>query len=92
MIRLQREPAAAGTIRIPGGKPVAVLLASVGLLTTLLTIVLSVIPPDEEPNKPLAIAKVIGSTLFLVGAGVVVYYASERRQKRLNAPSPDEKP
>jgi uncharacterized membrane protein YbhN (UPF0104 family) len=88
MIRLQREPAAEGAIRIPGGKPVAILLASVGLLTTLLTIVLSVIPPDEEPNKPLAVAKVIGSTLFLVGAGVVVYYASERRQRRLNALSP----
>lgn len=82
MIRLQREPAAAGTIRIPGGRPVAIVLASLGLLTTLLTIVLSVIPPDEEPNKPLAIAKVIGSTLFLVGAGVAVYVASGRRLRK----------
>lgn len=79
MIRLQREPAVPGTIRIPGGRPVAVTLASLGLLTTLVTIVLSVIPPDEEPNKPLAIAKVIGSTVFLVGVGVAVYYTSERR-------------
>jgi amino acid transporter len=92
MIRLQREPADEGTMRIPGGKPVAVLLASIGLLTTLLTIVLSVIPPDEEPNKPLAIVKVIGSTLFLVGAGVMVYYASERRQRLANAPYRDGKP
>jgi amino acid transporter len=91
MIRLQREPAAAGTIRIPGGRPVAVLLASLGLLTTLLTIVLSVIPPDEEPNKPLAIAKVIGSTLFLVGVGIAVYYASNRRARHAIALSPAEK-
>jgi glutamate:GABA antiporter len=82
MIRLQREPAAEGTIRIPGGRPVAIALASVGLLTTLLTIVLSVIPPEEEPNKPLAIAKVIGSTVFLVGVGIAVYYASNRRLRR----------
>ena len=82
MIRLQREPAAEGTIRIPGGKPVAVLLASIGLLTTLLTIILSVIPPEEEPNKPLAVVKVIGSTLFLVGAGIAVFYLSERRKRR----------
>jgi glutamate:GABA antiporter len=82
MIRLQREPAAEGTIRIPGGRPVAIALASVGLLTTLLTIALSVIPPEEEPNKPLAIAKVIGSTVFLVGVGVAVYYASNRRLRR----------
>lgn len=79
MIRLQREPAVPGTIRVPGGRPVAIGLACLGLATTLLTIVLSVIPPDEEPNKPLAIAKVIGSTLFLVGAGIAVYFASERR-------------
>jgi len=92
MIRLQREPAAEGTIRIPGGKPVAVALASLGLLTTLLTIVLSVIPPDEEPNKPLAIAKVIGSTLFLVVAGIAVYYASHRRLRRVTALAPVEKP
>jgi amino acid transporter len=89
MIRLQREPAAPGTIRIPGGKPVAIVLASLGLLTTLLTIVLSVIPPDEEPNKPLAIAKVIGSTIFLVAAGVAIYYVANRR--RVTALSPVEK-
>ncbi len=92
MIRLQREPVAPGTIRIPGGKPVAILLASIGLLTTLVTIVLSVIPPDEEPNKPLAIAKVIGSTVFLVGVGVAVYWASCRRTQRASALSPVEKP
>jgi amino acid transporter len=92
MIRLQREPAVEGTIRIPGGRPVAVLLASVGLATTLLTIVLSVIPPDEEPNKPLAIAKVVGSTVFLVSAGVAVYYASERRLRAATALSPGGKP
>jgi amino acid transporter len=92
MIRLQREPAAPGTIRIPGGRPVAVVLASVGLLTTLVTIVLSVIPPDEEPNKPLAIAKVIGSTVFLVGMGVAVYWASCRRAQRASALSPIGKP
>jgi amino acid transporter len=80
MIRLQREPAAEGVIRIPGGRTAAILLASVGLLTTLLTIVLSLIPPDEEPHKLLAVIKVIGSTLFLVGAGIVVYRASERNK------------
>ena len=92
MIRLQREPAPAGTIRIPGGKPVAVVLASLGLLTTLLTIVLSVIPPDEEPNKPLAVVKVLGSTIFLVCAGVAIYYASNRRLRRATALYPVEKP
>jgi hypothetical protein len=70
---------------------VAVLLASIGLVTTVLTIVLSVIPPDEEPNKPLAVAKVIGSTLFLVGAGIAVYHASARRQRKANVLYPNGK-
>ncbi len=29
----------------------AILLASTGLITTLLTIALAVVPPDEEPHK-----------------------------------------
>jgi len=92
MIRLQREPAMEGTIRVPGGRPVAVALALLGLVTTLMTIVLSVIPPDEEPNKPLAVAKVIGSTVFLVGVGVAIYYASNRKSRQLSALSPVERP
>jgi len=82
MIRLQCRAIPASAIRIPGGRPAAVVLASIGLLTTLLTIVLSIVPPDEEPHKLLAMAKVIGSTLFLVGAGVVVYLASAQRRKQ----------
>jgi amino acid transporter len=81
MIRLQREPVPHGVTRLPGGKPVAVLLASVGLITTLLTIVLAAVPPDDEPHKSLAIAKIIGSTLLLVGAGVVVFLSRKWRRK-----------
>jgi glutamate:GABA antiporter len=80
MIRLQREPFPPGVTRLPGGRPAAVFIACVGLVTTLLTIVLAVVPPDDEPHKSLAIAKVIGSTLLLVGAGVVVFLS--RRWRR----------
>src|ERR1700722_4873913 len=81
MIRLQREPAPPGITLLPGGKPVAILLASVGLITTLLTIVLAVVPPDDEPHKGLAIAKVIGSTFLLVGAGVAVFLNGKWRRR-----------
>jgi amino acid transporter len=80
MIRLQHEPAPAGVMRLPGGKPVAVVVASVGLITTLLTIVLAVIPPADEPHKAVAIAKVLGSTLLLVGAGVGVFFSRTWRE------------
>jgi len=68
--------------RVPGGRPVAIVLASLGLVSTAVTIVLSLIPGGDETNKPLAVAKVLGATMVLVGAGVVVFVA-ERRRARL---------
>jgi amino acid transporter len=73
MIRMQARPAAAEARRVPGGKPVAIVLASAGLASTVATIVLSVIPGADETNKPLAVAKVVGGTALLVGAGVAVF-------------------
>ena len=60
LIRLQREPVASGTIRIPGGRPVATALGALGFMTTLITIVFSVIPAADEPHKFVAVAKIVG--------------------------------
>ena len=79
MIKLQREPAGPEVIRVPGGKPVAILVAIVGLLTTSLTIVLSLIPQPDESNKPLAVFKIVGGTAALVLIGVWIYIAGKRR-------------
>ena len=82
MIRLQNRPVGPEVRRVPGGKPVAVALATVGFASTAITIVLSVIPNEDEPDKTLAVLKVVGGTLALVGAGVAVF-AAERRRARL---------
>ncbi len=82
MIKLQREPAGPGVIRVPGGKTLAILVALVGLATTTLTIVLSMIPQPDEPNKPLAVLKVVGGTAVLLLIGVWVYLAGKRRAAR----------
>jgi hypothetical protein len=79
MIALQREPAGPDVMRVPGGKPVAIALAVIGFIVTAVSIVLACIPPDEEPNKMLAVVKVVGSSLVLVGIGVVVYLLGRRR-------------
>ena len=79
MIKLQREPAGPGVMRVPGGTPVAIALAVLGMATTAVSIVLACIPPDEEPHKLLAAGKVVGSSLFLVGIGVIVYGLGRRR-------------
>lgn len=79
MIKLQREPVGADVIRVPGGKPVALLVAVVGLATTTFTIILSMIPQPDEANKPLAVLKVVGGTAVLVLIGAWIYWAGKRR-------------
>ena len=79
MIVLQREPAWPDVMRVPGGKSVAILLAVTGFVVTAVSIVLACIPPDEEPNKTLAVVKVVGSSAILVGVGAVVYWLGRRR-------------
>jgi glutamate:GABA antiporter len=82
MYKLQREPAAPGIIRVPGGKPVARLVAIVGFLTTTATIAMSVLPPPDEPNKPLAVVKIVGLSAITVLIGVGVFYAPRIREAR----------
>jgi amino acid transporter len=79
MIKLQGRPAGPEVRRVPGGKSVATLLASVGLASVALTIVLSAFPAGDDPNKPLAVLKVVGGTVVLVGAGVGVFVLERRR-------------
>ena len=87
MIRLQREPAGPDVIRVPGGKRMAIGLALVGLISTVITIGLSVIPADDEPNKPLAVFKTVGMTALLIAVGMIVYALGKRRQARVQIPT-----
>jgi len=88
MIRLQSRPMPAGARRVLGGKPVAILLGSLGFASTLVTLVLALVPSADEPDKPLAIAKVIGGMLVLVGAGVVVFIGAILKARREVNPVP----
>ena len=80
MYKLQREPAAPGIIRVPGGKPVGKLVAIVGFLKTTATIAISVLPPPDEPNKPLAVVKIVGLSAIMVLIGVGIFYAPRIRE------------
>ena len=79
MIRLQREPVEPGVITVPGGKPVAIALAIVAMITTIAVIVASVVPDPSEPNKLLAVAKVVFFSVVLIGGGVLLYTVGKRR-------------
>lgn len=79
MVRLQREPAGPGVMRVPGGSGVARAVAILGFVTTAVSIVLACVPADEDPNKPLAVIKIVGASLVLMAIGVVVYLTGRRR-------------
>jgi glutamate:GABA antiporter len=74
MFKLQSEPAGPDVIRVPGGKPVARLVAIVGFVTTSITIAISLLPPPDEANKLLAVIKVVGLCGLLVLVGVAIFY------------------
>jgi amino acid transporter len=79
LIRVQREPTRADVMRVPGGKPVAVLFGALGFLTTAVAIVLACVPAADEPNKELAVVKIIGLSAALVVIGAIVYLMGQRR-------------
>jgi glutamate:GABA antiporter len=85
MYKLQSKPAGPEVIRVPGAKPVAKLISIVGFAVVTLTIGLSLLPPPDEPNKPLAMLKIIGSTAVLLLIGVGLFWSGKRRAARASA-------
>ncbi len=83
MFRIQKEKAAPEAVCVPGGKPVAKSVACVGLITTLLTLALAVVPSADEPHKLLAIVKIVGLSGILIGVGALLYYVGARRKSDL---------
>jgi amino acid transporter len=84
-LRIQREPRPTHAIRLPGGRPVAALMALVGLVATLASIVLSCFPAEDEPRKALAVLKIVGASAALVGSGALVYLLGRRAASRAGA-------
>jgi amino acid transporter len=79
----QSRPAGTDVMRVPGKRPVAIVVAVVGFVTTAAAIVLSVFPAEEEPHKAMAVAKVLVLTAVLVGAGVAVFAIGRRKRRKL---------
>ena len=83
MIYLQRRPTGPSVIRVLGGRSAAIVLASIGFLSTALTLILSVIPGADETNKALAVAKVLVSTAVVIGVGVLVFIIAKYKKARV---------
>jgi len=81
LIAAQRHPAAPDVIRPPGGRVVATALAVTGFTTVAIAIVLACIPSDTEANKPLAVLKVVGSSVVLLAVGQWIYARGTREAR-----------
>ena len=85
LIRLQREPVDADVVRVPGGSKVAVALAILGFVTTCAVILGSMIPEPSEPNKLLAVGKIVVLSAVLLGGGVALYRLGQGRVRSLSS-------
>jgi hypothetical protein len=78
-IRLSSASEPPGSFHLPGGRGAVVACALLGLFTTISAIFLTLVPAESEPNKPLAVAKVVGATLAVMASGVLVYFLGRQR-------------
>ncbi len=81
LLKLQSQPAGDNAIQIAGKKWGGRLVATVGLVVATLAIFLSLIPDPDEPHKLLAIVKVTGSTIALLGIGAWIYWMGKRKAR-----------
>jgi amino acid transporter len=82
-IVLGREVARSeGAIPVPGGPVGNVVVNVAGFVVTALSIVLSCIPPADEPRKTLRVALLVGGAAAFVAIGVVLYALASRRARR----------
>jgi hypothetical protein len=58
----------------------AVAVAAVGFATTAVSIVLAMVPSEQEVNKALAVLKIAGLSLLPLVLGIVTYAAGKRKK------------
>lgn len=80
--KLRATPATPEMVRIPGGKLTISIAAVVGLATTISAIIFAGFPAGDDPNKALAVTKVIGLTAMMLLAGIVIYAIGKRKAAR----------
>ncbi len=80
-IKLYADPVAHDALRIPGGRFTVTTAAVIGFTTTFVSMILAAFPADDDPHKALAVIKVLGMTVLMLGSGVAVYIIGRRRAR-----------
>jgi amino acid transporter len=81
-LKLRGAVGSPAEIRIPGGAATIFVAACIGLATTLVAIVFAGFPAANDPNKTLAVVKVVGLTVLVLAAGLAIYMRGRRNALR----------
>jgi amino acid transporter len=81
-----KNSAPAKPFRVPGGRPVAIALASIGFVTATFSVALSLIPDPAEPHKALYLLKTLGCAAILIGVGLVLFLSARHRKSPTSGP------
>ena len=66
-------------VTVPGGSVTICAAAIIGLITTLVAMIFAGFPAADDPNKTLAVVKVIGLTLLVLAGGLAIYAQGRRK-------------
>lgn len=77
--KLHAEPSTSEMMRIPGGRWTVLVAAIIGFATTLTAMILAGFPADDDPNKTLAVVKVIVLTAVMLLSGIAIYLIGRRK-------------
>ncbi len=72
-----------GRFVFPGGSKGALVVGLCGLLITVFAMVVAVIPPPGTSNVWVHEFKLVGGSLFLVLAGLVIYWRARQKDRRI---------
>ncbi len=79
-VKLRRQIAGSeGAIPVPGGAAGNLFWNGLGFLTTLIAIVLALIPPADAVDKTSFLVQVLGGSVGFVAAGLILYALAARR-------------
>src|SRR6267143_718219 len=69
-------------VLIPGGKRGVWLASGIAFVVTLLSIIVSLLPPGDSANRRLFLIKVVGSTLAALALGLTLYYRGAQAKRK----------
>jgi amino acid transporter len=82
-IPLSGGAAVPGEFSVPGGRPTLIIMALIGLATTLGSIALAFVPAADDAHPLLSAFKVVGMTAALLVTGGAVYWSGRKRASAL---------